>query len=142
MTNRHPDMPEQPGNDPFTGNAAPMDPDRDDHESHGRPRPSLDDIEARLRQARGEPDPRDGGPSGFGGGQSGRGLNIALRMGTELVAAVVVGAGMGWFLDQWLGTWPVLFLIFFMLGAATGFRNVIRLANRLNPDPSDPADKQ
>jgi ATP synthase protein I len=35
-------------------------------------------------------------------------------------------------LDRWLGTWPWLFLVFFVLGSAAGVLNVYRL---LNPRP-------
>ncbi len=62
---------------------------------------------------------------------SGRMLGMALRMSTELVAAVVVGAGMGWLLDQWLGTMPLFLLVFLLLGMAAGFRNVIRTATEM-----------
>ncbi len=61
-------------------------------------------------------------------------------MGTDLVAAVIVGAGIGWFLDGWLGTWPILFVIFFLFGAAAGFMNVIRTANQVGMGGSEPPD--
>jgi ATP synthase protein I len=37
--------------------------------------------------------------------------------------------GLGFALDRWLGTWPWLFLVFFVLGAAAGVLNVYRLFN-------------
>lgn len=47
-------------------------------------------------------------------------------MATDIIAAVLVGGGIGWFLDQWLGTSPYLLLIFIVLGLIAGIRNLIR----------------
>jgi ATP synthase protein I len=47
----------------------------------------------------------------------------------EVVSALVVGVGIGWALDRWLGTWPWLFLVFFVMGSAAGVLNVYRLFN-------------
>ena len=55
----------------------------------------------------------------------------ALKISTELVAAVVVGSLFGFILDSWFDTKPWLILIFFFLGAAAGMLNVIRAANKM-----------
>lgn len=52
---------------------------------------------------------------------------FGLRAGVEVVSALVVGVGLGLLLDRWLGTWPWLFLVFFVLGAAAGVLNIYRL---------------
>ncbi|WP_426959064.1 AtpZ/AtpI family protein [Muricoccus radiodurans] len=52
---------------------------------------------------------------------------IGFRAGVEVVAALVVGAGLGFALDRWLGTFPWLFLVFFLVGGAAGVLNVYRL---------------
>ena len=59
--------------------------------------------------------------------QSGRGkvVGYGLRMATDIIAAVLVGGGIGWFLDQWLGTSPYLLLIFIVLGLIAG--HILRL---------------
>ncbi|WP_037300929.1 AtpZ/AtpI family protein [Rubritepida flocculans] len=54
---------------------------------------------------------------------------IGFRAGVEVVSALIVGVGLGLLLDRWLGTWPWLFLVFFVLGAAAGVLNVYRLFN-------------
>nr|WP_246522893.1 AtpZ/AtpI family protein [Neoroseomonas eburnea] len=54
---------------------------------------------------------------------------IGLRAGVEVFSALVVGIGLGFALDRWLGTWPWLFLVFFVLGSAAGVMNVYRLFN-------------
>lgn len=50
-----------------------------------------------------------------------------MRAGVEVVSALVAGAGLGWLLDRWLGTFPWLFLVFFVVGGAAGVLNVYRL---------------
>ena len=59
-------------------------------------------------------------------------MGIAFRLSTDLVAAVVVGGVIGWFLDRWLGTAPWLLLLFFFLGVAAGILNVMRTAREMN----------
>ena len=54
---------------------------------------------------------------------------IGFRAGVEVVSALGVGIFLGIMLDRWLGTWPWLFLLFFVLGGAAGVLNVYRLFN-------------
>ena len=58
-------------------------------------------------------------------------MGNAFKLGTELVAAVLVGTIIGFILDTWFDTKPWLIIIFFFLGAAAGMLNVIRAANRM-----------
>jgi ATP synthase protein I len=41
---------------------------------------------------------------------------------------VLVGAGLGWLLDRWLGTKPWGLIVFLLLGFAAGVLNVMRAA--------------
>src|ERR1700733_6362780 len=50
------------------------------------------------------------------------------RLSSELVAGVVVGAGLGWLIDRWVGTSPWGLMIFLLLGFAAGVLNVMRSA--------------
>ncbi|HVZ54457.1 MAG TPA: AtpZ/AtpI family protein [Pseudolabrys sp.] len=50
------------------------------------------------------------------------------RLSTELVAGVLVGAGIGWLLDRWLGISPWGMIVFLLLGFAAGVLNVMRAA--------------
>jgi ATP synthase protein I len=64
-------------------------------------------------------------------------MGIAGRFTTELVAALVIGGGLGWGIDWLFGhfghhTSPVFLVVFFVLGAAAGIRNVVRAANEIN----------
>ena len=52
---------------------------------------------------------------------------IGLRVGTELVSALVVAVAIGWALDRWLGTKPILMAVFVLIGGAAGVANVWRL---------------
>jgi|RhiMethySRZTD1v2_1073278.scaffolds.fasta_scaffold901966_2 ATP synthase protein I len=77
-------------------------------------------LEARLKEAESRRPPEDTRT------ERGKGLSFAFRIGTELVAGVAVGVGIGWGLDRWLGTKPWLMIAFFVLGAAAGMMNVYR----------------
>jgi ATP synthase protein I len=50
------------------------------------------------------------------------------RLSSELVAGVVVGAGIGWLIDRLLGVSPWGLMIFLLLGFAAGVLNVMRSA--------------
>ncbi len=56
-------------------------------------------------------------------------LRLAFRVAVELVSALIVGAIIGWSLDQWLDTRPWIMLVFVVLGGAAGVLNVYRLAS-------------
>ena len=64
---------------------------------------------------------------------------IAGRFATELVAALVVGGGLGWGIDWLFGhfgfhTRPVFLIVFFVLGAVAGIRNVMHAAAEINAE--------
>ena len=58
-------------------------------------------------------------------------LGSAFKLGTELVAAVAVGTIIGFILDNWFDTKPILIIIFFLFGAAAGIMNVFKAAKRM-----------
>ena len=61
-------------------------------------------------------------------------IGSAFKLGTELVAAVIVGTIIGFILDNWFGTKPILIIVFFLLGAAAGITNVIKAARKMQRD--------
>jgi ATP synthase protein I len=63
-------------------------------------------------------------------GSSGSALNLGVRVTSEFVAAIVVGAFIGWEIDRWLHTSPGGLIIFVALGTAAGFYNVYRIATK------------
>ena len=87
-------------------------------------------FEERLKAARGRQGldatrPLSAGNSGDIGGMSPWG--IGLRVGVELVSALVVAVAIGYGLDYLLGTRPILTAVFVLLGGAAGILNVWRL---------------
>ena len=65
------------------------------------------------------------------GGSNAASFGKALKISTELVAAVAVGAILGFILDNWFGTKPLLTIIFFIMGVAAGILNVIISAKKM-----------
>ncbi len=59
-----------------------------------------------------------------------------LRLSSELVAGVLVGAVLGWLIDRWLGVSPLGLIVFVLLGFAAGIVNVLRAAG-LAAGPGD-----
>ncbi|MBV9539456.1 MAG: AtpZ/AtpI family protein [Acidisphaera sp.] len=103
--------------------------------------PQRDSFEARLRNAReraGLDAPPSPPPSSSGTPSA---LGVGMRVGVELVSALVVAVGIGWLLDRWLHTTPVFIVIFLFLGGAAGVSNVYRLMGpkRDRRMPSDEA---
>ena len=54
-------------------------------------------------------------------------VNTFSRVATELLAGLLIGAGIGWTTDQWLGTNPWFLIVFFLLGGAAGILNLWRV---------------
>ncbi len=48
------------------------------------------------------------------------------RVSVELLSGVLIGAGLGYILDNFLNTAPLMLVIFLFFGAAAGFLNVYR----------------
>mgnify|MGYP006119237241 CR=1 FL=1 len=58
-------------------------------------------------------------------------IGAGLKISTELVVSVVVGTTIGFILDSWFGTKPLLIICFFVIGAIAGIRNVIKVAKKM-----------
>jgi ATP synthase protein I len=61
-------------------------------------------------------------------------LGIAFRFSTEMVAGLIVGGGLGYGIDWLAGTKPIFLIVFVVLGAAAGIRNVLSAAKELNAE--------
>ena len=61
--------------------------------------------------------------------QSGAGFGF--KISTEIIAALVVGVGIGLIVDKYLNTKPFGLIIFFIFGALAGFLNVYRVMRRI-----------
>jgi ATP synthase protein I len=93
----------------------------------------LRNLATRLDQLQARQAPKGPPPSQAG---------IAGRFATELVAALIVGGGLGWGIDWLAGrfgfhTRPVFMIVFFVLGAGAGILNVMRAAREINAQIAD-----
>ena len=93
-------------------------------------RQRLDALEGKLAKVVGRREPPPEDPEGRG-----KAMGQALRLSTELVAGVAIGAFIGWALDRLFGTAPFLMVVFLFLGAAAGIMNVVRTANSMQGEP-------
>ena len=59
------------------------------------------------------------------------GAGFGFKISTEIIAALVVGVGIGLIVDNYLGTKPIGLIIFFIFGALAGFLNVYRVMRRI-----------
>ena len=78
---------------------------------------------------------RHSGPKHVDAGQ-GDAMARGFKISAEQIGGVVVGGGLGWILDKWLGTFPALFILFFLLGSAAGILNIVRQAQREKTPPA------
>src|SRR5271154_438570 len=103
----------------------------------------------RLNESLGHARDHAGRPSGGSGADratTASGYARGFRLSSELVAGVVVGAGLGWLIDRWFGISPWGLIVFLLLGFAAGVLNVMRSAgvvaspgidDRLGKDPGN-----
>jgi ATP synthase protein I len=68
------------------------------------------------------------GRDGISPASMGNAMGLAFRVLSEFVAAVIVGAFIGWWIDRVAGTTPAFVITFLLMGAAAGFWNVYRIA--------------
>jgi ATP synthase protein I len=96
----------------------------------GETTPLTSDLEARIARAQSERAVAERAREAPVKNMSG--WNRGLRLGSEFIAAILVGAGAGWLLDTWLGTSPWLMLVMLLVGFAAGVLNVVRSASEMN----------
>ncbi len=61
----------------------------------------------------------------------GKSMGMAYRLSYELLIAVLVGAYIGWLLDDWFGTKPLFLIVMFFFGMAAGIINVVRTSDQM-----------
>ena len=64
----------------------------------------------------------------------GNAFGMAMRLGTEFVAAVFVASFIGFYIDKWLETTPIFIIIFFIIGSVAGIFNVVRSSKMINKE--------
>src|ERR1700712_5399083 len=90
----------------------------------------LGSLDHRLSEIRDNRDRRTGQTGAGSGDGAARASAMArgFRLSSELIAGVVVGAGIGWGTDKLLSTSPWGLIVFVLLGFTAGVVNVIRAA--------------
>ena len=90
----------------------------------------LEDFKTRLKIAKSKLQKRESQNSE----KKGIFLGNAFKLGTELIAAVIVGTIIGFILDSWFDTKPLLIIIFFIFGYIAGILNIFRAAKKMQED--------
>jgi len=101
------------------------------------PKDSLEErtrqLESKLAKAQTGDDSKDRAAE-----ESRKGYSQALKLSSEFVAAVIVGAMIGYLLDLALPTKPWGLIVFLLLGFCAGVLNVLRTAGMVSsPHPVD-----
>ncbi|WP_218037603.1 AtpZ/AtpI family protein, partial [Reyranella soli] len=93
----------------------------------------VEDIDARLKAARGKiekPRPNNGVSSGMSHRQTG----VAYRVMVDMIAGLLVGGFLGYWLDRWLGWAPWSLVTGLVLGFVAGVNNAWRAIRAYSRD--------
>jgi ATP synthase protein I len=71
-------------------------------------------------------------------GQDRAGMARAVKMSSDFVAGVLVGALLGWGIDHFAGTSPFGMIVFLLLGFCAGVLNLLRTAGVVAPGKLGP----
>lgn len=96
----------------------------------------LDDLQARLKKARGTVE-----PPRQGNGMSHRQTGVAYRVLVDMIAGLLVGGFIGYWLDRWLGWKPYALVGGLILGFAAGVNNAWRAIRAYSEDAAQGEDK-
>ena len=94
--------------------------------------PRDDDLERRRRNleaslATRQPERHEG----KGGASGAAGYGQAMKLSSEFIAGVAVGAGLGWMIDRLAGSSPWGLVVFLLLGFVAGVLNVLRSVGKV-----------
>jgi ATP synthase protein I len=89
------------------------------------------DLASRIASAKRERDIEDNRASRDASPEM-SGMARGMRIGTEFIAAILVGSVIGYLIDLGLGTSPWGLLIMFLVGFAAGILNVTRVVAQMN----------
>jgi ATP synthase protein I len=93
----------------------------------------MDQLENKLAHAKADEDGTDRAAD-----ESRKGYAQALKLSSEFIGAVIVGAMIGYLLDLALPTKPWGLIVFLLLGFCAGVLNVLRTAGVVkSPHPAD-----
>ena len=102
-----------------------------------------EDLEGRLKRLDAELSAKRG-DAAHQAAQEGRaaetrkGYQVAVKLSSEFIAAIIVGALLGYLLDHFVGTGPWGMIVLLLLGFCAGVLNVLRSAGMVaSPHPAD-----
>src|SRR5262249_21147199 len=111
-----------------------------------QPHADEDVLSARLRDlgkrlGRHHPDRPSDSETGQGPAADASAIARGFRLSAELIAGVLVGAGIGWVLQRRARFSPLGMIVFLLLGFTAGVLNVMRAAGVVRPNTLDPSGK-
>ena len=100
---------------------------------------NLDSRRARLGAALSEKDAEERKDRDAAGRrrESSGGMAYAVKMSSEFIAGIIVGAAIGWLIDKFAGTSPWGLIIFLLLGFCAGVLNILRTAGLIAVSKSE-----
>jgi ATP synthase protein I len=104
----------------------------------GDPPSVTGDLAGRIARARAERSSEQAAPAQGQAGLSG--ASRGYRLASEFVAAIVVGAGLGFGIDSIFSTRPWATVILLLLGFAAGVLNMVRATAEMNRAMAVPPD--
>lgn len=81
-----------------------------------------DNLSKKIAKAKGE------SPDEAVGKEKAEGYSIGWRFASEMIAGLLVGFGLGFYIDDYFGTSPIFLLIFILLGVSAGLLGIYKLA--------------
>ena len=103
--------------------------------SNGEREPDFDAFDARMERLKASRTGNDDEASRPE--RSASSTHAGLHIGVELVAGVIGGALLGYFLDEWLGTRPFGLIALLFLGSAAGMLNAHRYIKRMERERTE-----
>ena len=110
------------------------------NEREGADKPGTDERLGRLSEALDQAREKSA-PTKSQRTSSVRGYGQAMRLSSEFIAGILVGAALGWAVDQLFGISPWGLIVFLILGFAAGVLNLLRAAKMVD-DPAVRLDKK
>ncbi len=87
--------------------------------------PSLDRLQAKIDKIKGSR-PTDSKNS------STADMSQAVRLVIDLMAGVIMGVGVGYFIDKWVDTTPLFMILGLFFGMVAGVKNMLRSAELID----------
>lgn len=70
------------------------------------------------------------------GRPDGKGMGLGFRMASDFIAAIIVGAILGWGIDALFGVAPWGLIVCLLFGFIAGVRMIVRAANEKAAEPA------